>query len=76
MGIAYRGVDLQLDRPVAIKVLLPESDQDPDAAARFLREARLTSRLQHPAIATIYEFGVWEQLRYLVMELVAGDGTR
>ena len=64
--------DLDLDRPVAIKVLPPESQQDQDSVARFLREAKTASKLQHPAITTIYEFGVKDNLRYLVMEYIEG----
>lgn len=72
MGVVYRGVDLNLDRPVAIKVLPAEVQQDEDSVARFLREAKTASKLQHPAITTIYEFGVQDDLRYLVMEYVEG----
>src|SRR3990167_5411228 len=72
MGVVYRGIDLDLDRPVAIKVLPPESQQDEDSVARFLREAKTASKLQHPAITTIYEFGVKGNLRYLVMEYIEG----
>ena len=72
MGVVYRGVDLNLDRPVAIKVLPPEVQQHEDSVARFLREAKTASKLQHPSITTIYEFGVQDDLRYLVMEYVEG----
>ncbi len=72
MGVVYRGVDLNLDRPVAIKVLPPEAQRDEDSVGRFLREAKTASKLQHPAITTIYEFGVKDDLRYLVMEYIEG----
>jgi len=72
MGVVYRGIDLDLDRPVAIKVLPQEAQQDEDSVARFLREAKTASKLQHPAITTIYEFGVKDDLRYLVMEYIEG----
>src|SRR3972149_1450308 len=72
MGVVYRGIDWDLPRPVAIKVLPPESQQDEDSVARFLREAKTASKLQHPAITTIYEFGVKDNLRYLVMEYIEG----
>jgi len=72
MGVVYRGIDLDLDRPVAIKVLPPESQLNEDSVARFLREAKTASKLQHPAITTIYEFGVKDKLRYLVMEFIDG----
>ncbi|MBI4442552.1 MAG: protein kinase [Acidobacteria bacterium] len=72
MGIVYRGVDLDLDRPVAIKFLPPESQQNEESVARFLRDAKTASQFQHPAVASIYEFGVRDHLRYLVMEYIAG----
>ncbi len=72
MGVVYRGMDLSLDRPVAIKILPPEAQRDEDSVARFLREAKTASKLQHPAITTIYEFGVKDDLRYLVMEYIEG----
>ncbi len=76
MGVVYRGVDLSLDRPVAIKILPPEAQRDEDSVGRFLREAKTASKLQHPAITTIYEFGVKDDLRYLVMEYIEGRTVR
>ncbi len=76
MGVVYRGMDLDLDRPVAIKILPPESQQDEDSVGRFLREAKTASKLQHPAITTIYEFGVKDNIRYLVMEYIEGKTLR
>ena len=72
MGVVYRADDMDLDRPVAIKVLPPEAQRDEESLGRFLREAKTASKLQHPNITTIYEFGVKEDLRYLVMEFVEG----
>src|SRR3990172_565540 len=72
MGVVYRGVDLDLDRPVAIKLLPSEAQQNEESVARFLREAKTASKLQHPAITTIYEFGIKDNLRYLVMEHIEG----
>jgi serine/threonine protein kinase/class 3 adenylate cyclase len=76
MGVVYRAMDTDLDRPVAIKTLLDESggggSDGGDSVARFMREAKAASRLQHPAIMTIYQFGVEEGLRYLVMEYIDG----
>ncbi len=76
MGVVYRGVDMDLDRPVAIKILPPEAQQDEDSVGRFLREAKTASKLQHPAITTIYEFGVKADMRYLVMEFIEGKTLR
>ncbi len=56
MGRVFEARDLRLGRDVAIKELLPRNR---DAARRFEREARITARLQHPAIINIHEAGVW-----------------
>lgn len=72
MGVVYKGRDIDLDRPVAIKILHPEAQKNETSIARFLREAKTASKLTHPAITTIYEFGVKEDMRYLVMEYVEG----
>ncbi len=76
MGAVYRAVDLNLDRPVAIKVLPPESQQDEASVGRFLREAKTASKLRHPAITTIHEFGLDGDRRYLAMEFVEGKTLR
>jgi serine/threonine-protein kinase len=71
MGAVYRGRDPELDRPVAIKVML---DATPDFVARFRREAQSIARLTHPNIVQIYDFGVdVDNNPYFVMELI--DGT-
>ncbi|MCI0354421.1 MAG: serine/threonine protein kinase [Acidobacteria bacterium] len=72
MGVVYRATDVNLDRPVAIKTLRSTDDHNPESEARFLREARAASRLQHPAIMTIHHFGVEGETRYIVMEFVEG----
>jgi class 3 adenylate cyclase/predicted Ser/Thr protein kinase len=72
MGVVYRAWDTQLDRPVAIKTLLAEIGTEPEITERFLREAKAASRLQHPAIVTVYHVGEQEGVRYIVMEMVEG----
>ncbi len=72
MGVVYRATDVSLDRPVAIKTLRSAESANPESEARFLREARAASRLQHPAIMTIHHVGVEGDTRYIVMELVEG----
>jgi tetratricopeptide (TPR) repeat protein len=57
MGVVYRARDTHLDRPVAIKVLPPSFSTNPDRRSRFLREARAAANLNHPNIATVYQFG-------------------
>ncbi len=72
MGVVYRASDTELDRAVAIKTLLATDSADPASLARFLREAKAASRLQHPSIVTIHHFGVEGEMRYIVMEYVEG----
>ncbi len=72
MGIVYRAHDLQLDRPVAIKVILAGPETSPLALERFLREAHVVARLNHPGIVSVYDFGRGDGLIYLVLELVEG----
>lgn len=72
MGEVWRGRDLRLDRPVAIKVLSAAGLDEPMAAERFDREARTAARLTHPHIVAVYDFGTEENDSYLVMELVEG----
>ncbi|MFC4149228.1 serine/threonine-protein kinase [Micromonospora mangrovi] len=72
MGEVWRGRDLRLDRPVAIKVLTAAGLDEPQAAERFDREARTAARLSHPHIVGVYDFGTEEDDSYLVMELVEG----
>ncbi len=72
-GIVYEGYDLDLEREVAIKVLRPDRARDPRILRRFLEEARIESRLEHPNIAAIYDLGfVREDLPFFAMKLVRG----
>jgi serine/threonine protein kinase len=68
MGVVYRATDTRLGRDVAIKVLPPAFADDPEAMARFEREAKILASLNHPNIAAIY--GVED--RALIMEMVEG----
>ncbi|MFE9689855.1 protein kinase [Micromonospora sp. NPDC005806] len=72
MGEVWRGRDLRLDRPVAIKVLAAAGLKEPMAAERFDREARAAAGLAHPHIVAVYDFGTEGDDSYLIMELVAG----
>ncbi len=73
MGTVYRARDLLLDRVVAVK-LLPEhlAERDPTSVARFEREARAAGALNNPAVVTVYDAGVDDTSRFIVMELVDG----
>jgi eukaryotic-like serine/threonine-protein kinase len=71
MGEVWRGVDEQLDRPVAVKVL-QEHLVDSELAGRFRREARIAARLQHPGITVVHDVGSDNGHLFIVMELLHG----
>ena len=74
MGIVFRALDLDLGREVAVKVLLPQYAPASPTARRFLDEARITGRLQHPGIPPIYRVGTFDDGRpFLAMKLIGGD---
>jgi serine/threonine-protein kinase len=76
MGTVYRGLDLELGRPVAIKLLAAQLSTEAAALARFRREARSAARLNHPNVVTVYDSGVDHGEHYIVMELVAGGSLK
>jgi len=73
MGVVWKGVDTTLQRDVAIKILPDEFARDPERLARFDREAKLLASLNHPNIATIHGLHREGDLRFIAMELVAGE---
>jgi serine/threonine-protein kinase len=75
MAAVWRGRDLRLDRPVAIKVLAAAEASDPKAFERFDREAHIVAQLAHPNIVAVYDFGTDQGDPYLVMEFVEGRGV-
>ena len=68
----YRAVDARLNRTVALKILRPHVEFDPAAAERFEREARHTSSLAHPNIATVFEYGQERGTSFIAMEFLEG----
>ena len=75
MGAVYAGVQRDLDRPVAIKILPPEAVRDGESIERFRTEARAMARLTHPHIPAVFDFAVLGDFGVLVMELVDGDNV-
>ena len=73
MGAVYRAQDTTLKRDVALKVLPTEFIQDQERLARFEREAQVLASLSHPNIAVIYGLEQFEDIRFLVLELVDGE---
>ncbi len=74
MGLVLRARDDLLQREVAIKVILPHYlSQDPAAGFRFLREAEIVARLEHPHIIRVLDAGLDAGVAYLAFEYVKGD---
>jgi serine/threonine protein kinase/tetratricopeptide (TPR) repeat protein len=57
MGVTYKGLDVNLRLPVALKVINAQYSSNPVARARFLREARAAARLRHPNVASVFHYG-------------------
>ncbi|GMA35689.1 hypothetical protein GCM10025876_18930 [Demequina litorisediminis] len=76
MGEVWRGVDTELDRPVAIKVLKEHAAANETFLKRFRNEARNAAGLLHDNIAQVYDYGDHDDTAYLVMELVEGSPSR
>ncbi len=73
MGEVYRARDTRLDRVVAVKVLPEHLSASPEIRARFEREARAVSSLNHPHICTLYDVGHQDGVDFLVMEFLEGE---
>ena len=76
MALVYQALDLQLQRPVAVKVLRQDLISDKAFPTRFLQEARAAANLSHPNIVTIHDFGADAHEYFLVMELVGGTDLK
>jgi serine/threonine protein kinase/Tfp pilus assembly protein PilF len=76
MGQVFLAEDLELDRPVAIKILHTEAAADKDRVRRFVQEAKSASALNHPNILTVHEIGTFEESHYIATELIKGETLR
>lgn len=76
MASVYEALDLQLHRPVAVKVLASHLSGDPVFREKFLTEARVAAALNHPNLVNIYDQGQHGDSTYLVLELVRGTTLR
>ncbi len=76
MGEVWFGYDKRLDRPIAIKFIRVDRSAggrpDPELTQRFVRESRITARMEHPGVPTVYDCGTDGDDLYLVMQLIDG----
>ena len=72
MAVVYKGVEIALDRQVALKVVPPDNANAGQAAERFRREAKLAASLDHPNIIPVYRVGQAGPLHYMAMKYVEG----
>ena len=72
MGVVYRAFDERLNREVALKVLQPNTSVEDSRRKRFRKEALLLSSVNHPNIASIYDFDSHDGVDFIVMELIVG----
>lgn len=71
-GVVFRATQLGIDRDVALKTLLPDTEVGSEAHQRFEREALVVSRFNHPNIVTLFDYGDHDGVLFMVMEYVEG----
>lgn len=75
MGLVYRAIHTELNRPVALKVLLPDSLPGPIPIERFRREMRALGKLRHPHVVTAFDAGEIDGIHFLALELIEGSSV-
>ena len=73
MGVVYDAWENSMDRQVALMVLPSAVPADTKAVTRFVREAQLAGKLNHPSVVSVYGMGLKEQIPYYAMEFVEGE---
>src|SRR6516164_2824697 len=76
MGVVLRAYDTWLRRVVALKLLPPDTSHNPELSRRLAAEARAASALNHPGIATVYDFVEQNDASFVVYEYVEGQTFR
>src|SRR5438046_6949190 len=76
MGVVYRALQIDLDRPVALKVIAPHLAQDEAFRERFVAESRTAAAIDHPHVLPIYYAGEADGTLYIAMRLVDGEDLR
>jgi YVTN family beta-propeller protein len=76
MGVVYRAIQLDLDRPVALKLIAPQLAEDPGFRDRFVRESRAAASIDHPNVIPIYYTGENDGALYIAMRYVEGSDLR
>src|SRR3954468_683865 len=76
MGVVYRATQLDLDRLVALKLIVAQLAEDPEFRDRFVRESRAAASIDHPNVIPIYYMGESDGALYIAMRYVEGDDLR
>src|SRR5919107_3907626 len=76
MGVVYRAIQIDLDRPVALKVIEPHLAQDEGFRERFVAESRTAAAIDHPHVLPIYYAGESDGTLYIAMRFVEGSDLR
>jgi TolB-like protein/predicted Ser/Thr protein kinase len=76
MGVVFKAEDINLKRPLALKLLPDALSHSPEARERFIREAQAAAALDHPNICTVYEVGEQEGLAYIAMAFIDGQSLK